>query len=59
MAKVEIQSTLNGPNLVVVDGKVLTALCRCGQSSHKPYCDGTHKRVGFQAAAAVVPVPPS
>jgi CDGSH-type Zn-finger protein len=23
------------------------ALCRCGQSSKKPYCDGTHKRVGF------------
>lgn len=24
-----------------------TALCRCGQSSNKPYCDGTHARVGF------------
>jgi len=23
------------------------ALCRCGQSSNKPYCDGTHARVGF------------
>lgn len=23
------------------------ALCRCGQSSTKPYCDGTHARVGF------------
>lgn len=23
------------------------ALCRCGQSSNKPYCDGTHKVVGF------------
>ena len=25
------------------------ALCRCGQSSNKPYCDGTHARVGFAA----------
>lgn len=26
------------------------ALCRCGQSSHKPFCDGTHARVGFDGA---------
>ena len=25
------------------------AFCRCGQSANKPYCDGSHARVGFQA----------
>jgi CDGSH-type Zn-finger protein len=30
-------------------GKQTIWLCRCGQSKNKPFCDGTHKAVGFQS----------
>ncbi|MCF7803111.1 MAG: CDGSH iron-sulfur domain-containing protein [Candidatus Marinimicrobia bacterium] len=61
----EIQATKNGPYLVKNAEKVTDhegneyeiddtiALCRCGQSSDKPFCDGTHKDVGFTAEETV------
>lgn len=38
-------------------GRPKIALCRCGHSSQKPLCDGTHSRAGF-AAAEAAPKPP-
>ena len=55
-----VEATPNGPLMVYgniqiknSDGTELvrhkvTALCRCGASSNKPFCDGTHKKIDFQ-----------
>ena len=64
MADVTISCRENGPFLVtgpakVVDhhgnefdlaGKETFALCRCGVSKNRPFCDGTHKECGFVSA---------
>ncbi len=45
----------SGPlEIAGADGRTLwrgtdTALCRCGASAKKPFCDGTHRQIGFKA----------
>jgi CDGSH-type Zn-finger protein len=65
---VKISAKPNGPfrvegpiTLIDVDGKEIDltgkpaiSLCRCGASVNKPFCDGTHSKIGFQAAEAAV-----
>jgi len=37
-------------NEISIEGKKNVKLCRCGASTQKPFCDGTHSRIGFQGA---------
>lgn len=65
MSEVKISVRDHGPFLIegpitVVDGdgnafpidpsKPAIALCRCGQSANRPFCDGSHKACGFDSA---------
>lgn len=69
MADVTIKVLPNGPYLVKgpialsdTDGhpieippeRTSIALCRCGASVTKPFCDGTHSKIGFDAATKAV-----
>ncbi len=38
---------IKGPNGKIIKKDEPVFLCRCGNSSNKPFCDGTHKRNGF------------
>jgi CDGSH-type Zn-finger protein len=67
MAEVKIQARKNGPYLVdgpavlvdadgnesAIEGKMV-ALCRCGGSHNKPFCDGTHRKIDFEAPGVTV-----
>lgn len=39
-----------GNEFAVPPGKDTIALCRCGHSKNKPFCDGAHRQCGFAAA---------
>ena len=41
-------------NRIDLSNKPAFSLCRCGASVNKPFCDGTHSKIGFQAAEAAV-----
>jgi CDGSH-type Zn-finger protein len=73
MASVKITVRDNGPLRVegegfeVLDqagkafglgGRPAVSLCRCGNSSNKPFCDGTHNKVGFKSEIQAFELPP-
>ena len=41
-------------NLYDIAGTTRIFLCRCGASTNKPFCDGRHSKIGFEAAEAAV-----
>ncbi|HLS06462.1 MAG TPA: CDGSH iron-sulfur domain-containing protein [Bacillota bacterium] len=61
MSKATIRVNDNGPYIItgsfelvdangdVFETKKAVSLCRCGQSSMKPLCDGTHRKAGFSS----------
>jgi len=67
MSEHHVELMSNGPILVkgpltLVDAagqeekldKPWVALCRCGQSANKPFCDGVHQQKGFEAEAGKI-----
>ena len=72
MSDIKITVANNGPLLIdgeveIVDqdgksyglgGRLKIGLCRCGASERKPFCDGTHKRTGFQSVVQAHELPP-
>ncbi len=53
---VQVTDHLGNP-YPIPPGKDTVALCRCGQSARKPFCDGTHRQVGFHGGELAPPAP--
>jgi CDGSH-type Zn-finger protein len=51
---IELVDAEGNPFPINLGGKSAFALCRCGASVTKPFCDGAHTKIGFQAAEAAV-----
>jgi len=45
VSDVENFASRKGP----IEAKPVMALCRCGGSANKPFCDGTHAKIGFSS----------
>ncbi|MBS0209769.1 MAG: CDGSH iron-sulfur domain-containing protein [Planctomycetes bacterium] len=48
-----------GNKFTLPANKPAVALCRCGHSARKPFCDGAHKTCGFVAQELAPPPPPA
>lgn len=51
----EVELVDHEGNPVVPTNPNSFSICRCGASAKKPFCDGTHTKIGFEKAAEAVP----
>jgi CDGSH-type Zn-finger protein len=54
----EFEITDAGGQAFGLGGRTAIGLCRCGSSENKPFCDGSHRKVGFQSVCPARDLPP-